>query len=53
MAEFESWLTEKLTALGTDASVFSPYIGKQLASLGTDANVFSPYIETFGTVHFK
>jgi len=26
MAEFESWLTEKLTALGTDASVFSPYI---------------------------
>jgi len=26
MVEFESWLTEKLTALGTDASVFSPYI---------------------------
>jgi len=26
MVEFESWLTEKLTNLGTDASVFSPYI---------------------------
>jgi len=26
MVEFESWLTEKLTALGTDAGVFSPYI---------------------------
>ena len=28
MVEFENWLTEKLTSLGTDASVFSPYIGK-------------------------
>jgi len=26
MVEFESWLTDKLTTLGTDASVFSPYI---------------------------
>ena len=35
MGGFEAWLSSKLTELGTDESVFSPYISRSLISSST------------------